>query len=93
MLPSGALLIDTPGVRELGMSGEEEGLGEAFSEIDALAAGCAFGDCQHQTEPRCAVRAALETGELSAERFASYVKLKAEIAAAARKSQRPPRRR
>lgn len=93
VLPSGALLIDTPGVRELGMSGCEEGLGEAFSEIDALAAGCAFGDCQHQTEPRCAVRAALASGELDAERFGSYVKLKAEIAAAAKKSQRPPRRR
>lgn len=92
ILPSGALLIDTPGVRELGMSGGEESLSEAFSDIEALAEACQFSDCTHQSEPRCAVREAAATGGLDPDRFASYQKLKAEIAAAARRSQRPRRR-
>ena len=93
VLPSGALLIDTPGIRELGMWGGEEALGEAFSDVDELAAGCAFSDCTHRSEPRCAVRAALESGTLDADRFGSYLKLREEIAAASRRSSRPPRRR
>lgn len=93
VLPSGALLIDTPGIRELGMWGGEEALGEAFSDVDELAAGCAFSDCTHRSEPRCAVRAALESGALDADRFGSYLKLREEIAAASRRSSRPPRRR
>lgn len=93
VLPSGALLIDTPGIRELGMWGGEEALGEAFSDVDELAAGCAFSDCTHRSEPRCAVRAALESGSLDADRFGSYLKLREEIAAASRRSSRPPRRR
>ena len=93
VLPSGALLIDTPGVRELGAWGGEEALGEAFSDIDELALSCAFSDCTHRREPRCAVRAAAERGEVDPERFGSYLKLKEELAAQARRSQRPPRRR
>lgn len=93
VLPSGALLIDTPGVRELGAWGGEEALGEAFSDVDELALACAFSDCTHRREPRCAVRAAVERGELDPERFGSYLKLKEELASAARRSQRPPRRR
>ncbi len=93
LLPSGALLIDTPGIRELGMWGGEDALGNAFADIDELATGCAFGDCTHVSEPKCAVKAALKSGELDAERFGSYLKLKGELAASTRKSQRPPRRR
>ena len=93
VLPSGALLIDTPGIRELGAWGGEVALGEAFSDVDELALSCAFTDCTHRREPRCAVRAALESGALDAERFGSYLKLKEELAGNARRSQRPPRRR
>ncbi len=93
LLPSGALLIDTPGIRELGMWGGEDALGEAFSDVDDLAASCAFSDCKHVTEPRCAVRAAMKSGALDPKRFESYLKLKGELAASTRKSQRPPRKR
>jgi ribosome biogenesis GTPase / thiamine phosphate phosphatase len=93
VLPSGALLVDTPGVRELGFLGGEEGaLGEAFADIDARVTQCAFRDCTHRTEPRCAVKAALAEGQLEPERLASYFKLKEEMAAAQRKGQRGRRR-
>jgi ribosome biogenesis GTPase / thiamine phosphate phosphatase len=76
-LPSGGLLLDTPGLRELQLSGAD--LDETFPEIAALAAGCRFRDCSHTHEPGCAVRAAVEAGELPRERLASYVKLAAEL--------------
>ncbi|HZF99290.1 MAG TPA: ribosome small subunit-dependent GTPase A [Pseudoxanthomonas sp.] len=82
-LPSGACLIDTPGMRELKPTGEED-LGEgAFADIGALAAQCKFRDCLHQAEPGCAVRAAMESGAIDAERVAHYFKLRDEVAAAA----------
>lgn len=93
LLPSGALLIDTPGIRELGLWGGEEALGEAFSDIEELASGCGFGDCTHVSEPRCRVREAIETGSLDPDRFASYQKLRSELSATTKKSHRPPRRR
>ena len=76
MLPSGACLIDTPGMRELKRTGEDEL--EVFADIDALAARCRFADCGHGTEPGCAVRAAIEAGELDADRFRNYRKLQSE---------------
>ena len=79
-LPCGATVIDTPGMRELGMWDAGEGLSTAFAELEALAARCRFQDCTHRTEPGCAVRAALERGELSEARFHSYEKLKTENA-------------
>lgn len=76
-LPSGALLIDTPGLRSVGLW--EDGLDEgAFSDIDDLAAQCRFSDCAHEQEPGCAVTAALEEGRLSAERWDSYRTLRDE---------------
>ncbi|MFO0586134.1 MAG: ribosome small subunit-dependent GTPase A [Polyangiaceae bacterium] len=93
VLPSGALLIDTPGIRELGLWGGEEALGEAFSDVEEIAAECAFRDCTHTSEPRCAVRAAVESGDLGRDRLASYEKLRQELAATTKKSQRPPKRR
>lgn len=84
-LPGGGLLIDTPGMRELGLACGAEALGAVFGEIEDLAAGCRFRDCGHEHEPGCAVRAALATGELSHERFASYLKLRAELRFEARK--------
>lgn len=77
-LEQGALLVDTPGMRELGVAGAEEGLAAGFAEIAALAAQCRYTDCGHQGEPGCAVRAAIERGELPKERFANYMKLRRE---------------
>ena len=82
-LPSGACLIDTPGMRELKPTGEED-LGEGgFADVEAIAADCRFRDCTHGAEPGCAVRAAVEAGTLSAARVASYLKLRDELAGAA----------
>ncbi|MCC6349401.1 MAG: ribosome small subunit-dependent GTPase A [Candidatus Eisenbacteria bacterium] len=79
-LPGGALLLDTPGMRELQLWGDESGLGEAFPEIAELARRCRFRDCRHEREPGCEVLAALERGELDAERHASWAKLQRELA-------------
>jgi len=79
-LPSGALLIDTPGIREAGLIGEEKGLRRAFRDIEELRADCRFRDCRHEREPGCAVRAAVEAGTLDSGRYASYLKLLKESA-------------
>jgi ribosome biogenesis GTPase len=78
-LPSGALVIDTPGMRELQLWEGGQGLEEAFADIDAFAARCRFADCQHEEEPDCAVRQAIESGELDAGRLESHRKLKREL--------------
>ncbi|MGC4120077.1 MAG: ribosome small subunit-dependent GTPase A [Myxococcales bacterium] len=80
VLPGGGLLLDTPGMRELQLVGEE-GLEAVFADIVALAEGCRFRDCRHDTEPGCAVLKAVESGELSAERFEHYRKLEREAQA------------
>lgn len=74
-LDSGALLIDTPGMRELGLVDAEEGVGSAFSDVEALFEGCRFRDCAHEGEPGCAVMAAIEDGALDPARLRSYRKL------------------
>jgi ribosome biogenesis GTPase len=71
------LVIDTPGLREMSLN-DGEGLAGAFDDIMGAAAGCRFGDCRHQTEPGCAVRAALATGDLDPDRFRAYSKLERE---------------
>lgn len=78
LLKEGGMVIDTPGMRELGLWENEEGLEKSFSDIEALAAGCRFRNCSHTKEPGCAVRAALAQGELSEARWQSYRKLKTE---------------
>ncbi|MBD0339050.1 MAG: ribosome small subunit-dependent GTPase A [Thermoleophilia bacterium] len=78
VLPRGGLLLDTPGLRELQLSGAD--LGEAFPEIAELASQCRFRDCSHSHEPGCAVLAAVENGVLPRERHESYLKLAAELA-------------
>lgn len=81
MLPNArGLVIDTPGMRELQLWDAAEGLHVAFDEITALAPGCRFADCSHQSEPGCAVRAAVESGALAEERLASFHKLQRELA-------------
>jgi ribosome biogenesis GTPase len=78
-LPGGALLIDTPGMRELGLWADDDGLDRTFDEIEALASRCRFPDCGHEHEPGCAVRAAVESGTLDAGRWRSYLKLRREM--------------
>ena len=78
MLKNGTMVIDTPGMRELGMWDVTEGLGQAFSDIEEYAGMCRFRDCRHENEPGCAVRAAIERGELDESRLESYRKLKTE---------------
>ena len=80
LLPGGGMVIDTPGMRELAMWDTDEGIGQAFAEIEELAGSCRFFDCSHRNEPGCAVRKALEEGRLTEERWQSYLKLKAEAA-------------
>ena len=80
-LPGGALLIDTPGLRELQLWSDGSGLEAAFEEIAELATACRFTDCGHGSEPGCAVRAAVEERRLEPARLASYLKLQAELRA------------
>ncbi len=74
MLPGGGLLVDTPGTRELGLWLGEGGAGSGFVDIDALAADCRFRDCAHQDEPGCAVRAAVDDGDLDPDRYESFLR-------------------
>jgi ribosome biogenesis GTPase len=78
LLPGGGLLIDTPGMRELQLWTAPEAAESTFDDIEALAAGCHFTDCRHRSEPRCAVRAAVEAGDLAASRLESFHKLQDE---------------
>lgn len=82
-LPNGAMVIDTPGMRELGMWDAASGVEQTFGDIEELAARCRFRNCSHTSEPGCAVRAALESGHLDAGRWQSYQKLKNENSYAA----------
>ncbi len=75
LAPTGGLLIDTPGLREIQLWEGEQGIGSVFPEIEELAADCRFGDCEHQGEPGCAVEAAVADGTLPADRLESYHKL------------------
>lgn len=79
LLPQGGLVLDTPGMRELQLWDVESGIETTFEDIEALAAQCFFSDCQHESEPRCAVQAALESGTLAAERLENYHKLQKEL--------------
>jgi len=84
-IESGALLLDTPGMRALQVWDLDEGLGQAFPEIEELAGRCRFRDCAHQAEPGCAVLEAVQAGALASERLASYHKLQSEAAYQRRK--------
>lgn len=77
-LKSGLLVIDTPGMRELGMWDVTQGIGQSFADVERYFGACRFRDCKHQSEPGCAVQAAIAAGELSAERWESYQRLKRE---------------
>lgn len=93
VLPRGGCLIDTPGMRELQLWGEEHDLDAGFADIEALAQGCRFRDCEHEGEPGCDVRAAAEDGRLDPARLASYAKLRGELRAHAERTSDPQERR
>jgi ribosome biogenesis GTPase len=78
-LPAGALLVDTPGLREIQLWDADDGIQEAFADVDELAASCRFNDCAHLREPGCAVQAAIDEGSLPRERLQSYRQLQREL--------------
>jgi len=78
VLPQGSMVIDTPGMRELGLLGASEGVNQGFDDIIRLSLNCRYPDCSHTQEPGCAVRAAVAGGALTEDRYASYSKLKTE---------------
>lgn len=82
LLPGGGLILDTPGIREVGLIDADEGLGTVFDDIEELAQHCRFRDCRHDSEPGCAIRGALDEGRLDAGRWAHFQKLTGELAAA-----------
>jgi len=83
-VPGGGVLLDTPGIRSIGLWDAEEGIAKTFPEIDELAPGCRFRDCRHEEEPGCAVTAAVGAGELDTARYESWRKLQRELAHEAR---------
>ncbi len=85
-------MIDTPGVRAVGLSADPDAVTDAFADIDELAAGCRFADCRHEGEPDCAVVAAVADGSLDAERLASWLVLRREAESAARRAEQRNRR-
>ena len=92
-LPNGAFVIDTPGIRELGMwEVDESEIASAFADVERHFGKCRFSDCRHESEPGCAVKAAMESGELSRDRWAAYLRLKKEAAAAAASGAAKPRK-
>jgi len=86
VLPSGAVVIDTPGLRAVALVGTEDGLAKAFADVEDLAAACRFADCSHAGEPGCAVQASIDAGDLSAERMESWRRLQRELAWQARRA-------
>ena len=85
LLPSGALVLDTPGLRELSVFDADSGVSATFDDVEEIIASCRFSDCRHGAEPGCAIVAALEIGALDAGRWASYQKLRRELAFETRK--------
>jgi ribosome biogenesis GTPase len=85
-VPGGGVLIDSPGIRSVGLSPTGDGLATAFADVDEFAASCRFGDCAHDREPGCAVREAVDGGVLDADRLESWRKLQREVAAHERRA-------
>ena len=95
LLPGGGVLIDTPGIRAVGLVADNEGVAETFADVDEIASTCRFADCQHEGQPGCAVAAALADGTLNAERVESWRRLEAETEggeSTTTRSSAPPRR-
>ena len=95
LLPGDGVLIDTPGIRAVGLVADNEGVAETFADVDEIASTCRFADCQHEGQPGCAVAAALADGTLNAERVESWRRLEAETEggeSTTTRSSAPPRR-
>lgn len=92
VIPAGGLLIDTPGMRELQIWAEDDAVRGSFDDIERLAQGCHFTDCRHRNEPRCAVKQAVDAGDLDADRLSSYVALRDELDALAQQKDERSRR-
>ncbi|HXT00865.1 MAG TPA: ribosome small subunit-dependent GTPase A [Elusimicrobiota bacterium] len=88
-LPGGGVLLDTPGMREMQFWDADRGLAQAFDEIDALASACRFGNCGHDSEPGCAVKAGVESGAVAPARLEAWRKLKRELEARASANKYP----
>ncbi|WP_292053383.1 MULTISPECIES: ribosome small subunit-dependent GTPase A [unclassified Brevundimonas] len=91
VLPSGGMLIDTPGIREVGLLDNEEGVAEVFDDVEELMTQCKFSNCSHVSEPGCAVQAAMKSGELTQDRWTHFVQLRLEMAEAKEKIDRVAR--
>ncbi|YCA13439.1 ribosome small subunit-dependent GTPase A [Bacillus sp. AK128] len=85
-LPTGGMIIDTPGMRELQLWEADGAMNQSFSDVEDLAELCYFRDCEHQNEPKCAVREAIQSGRLEEDRLQSYIKLQRELAYLERKN-------
>jgi ribosome biogenesis GTPase len=85
-------VIDSPGIREVGLAGDEEAVDATFSDIDEVGEECHFADCGHAGEPGCAIALAVEEGTISPDRLAAYLELRKEAASAARRADEHARR-
>lgn len=92
LLPGGGVIIDSPGIREVGLAGDEESVDATFADVEDIATTCYFNDCTHAGEPGCAVALAVDAGDLSRDRVDAYQALRAEAAAAARRADEHERR-
>ncbi len=92
LLPAGGVLIDSPGIREVGLAGDEESVDATFADIEDLATTCHFTDCTHDGEPGCAVALAVAAGEVTQARVEAYADLRREAASAARRADEHERR-
>jgi ribosome biogenesis GTPase len=92
LLPGGGVVIDSPGIREVGLAGDEESVGAAFADIDELGEECRFSDCGHTGEPGCALAMAIDAGTLSQGRLDAYLDLRKEALSAARRADEHERR-
>lgn len=91
VLPQGGIIIDTPGMREIQLTASDNGMDAAFEDIAALMGNCRYGDCQHRSEPGCAIQRALASGELDDKRYQNYLKMEKELAYAKRREQQKSR--
>jgi ribosome biogenesis GTPase / thiamine phosphate phosphatase len=92
LLPDGGVIIDSPGIREVGLAGDEESVGAAFADIDELAEECRFSDCSHAGDPGCAIALAVDAGQVAQDRVAAYLELRAEALAVTRRADEQLRR-
>jgi ribosome biogenesis GTPase / thiamine phosphate phosphatase len=92
LLPTGGVLIDSPGIREVGLAGDEESVDATFADVEDIATTCHFTDCTHDGEPGCAVALAVAAGDLAQDRVDAYAELRREAASAARRADEHERR-